>query len=434
MYRRMLVVLLLFETLSSSAQTTIQMEQTGGVYTVPCKVNGLPLRFIFDTGASDVSISLSEAAFMLKNGYLSEDDVLGTEQYRIANGEIQEGTMIIIRTLEIGSTSLRNVQASIVHSMSAPLLLGQSAISRFGGFSVNYATSTLTLGTSYAARTSSATVPSAVQNFPEQLTIANELLSPRDNRLLREAYGRMLWEVRGSHLLIALSATPSPSDTMVAWRRAQRLYQRVLAGEDIAVIAKEPGGSDDPTVDKNGGDLGWFTVAQMVYSFENAAYNTPVGEVSPPIRTKFGYHVLKVTGKRLARGQVKVAHIMLRSQDDSSAESQELQNRIREIYMQIASGTITWEEAVLKYSEDSSSNAKGGELPMFGTGKMIEEFEDVAFGLFRVGDLSAPVQTRYGWHIVKLLQKEPIPAFEDVQENLWKWIKADSRYTERTMR
>ena len=118
-------------------QTKITMEKKNGVYLVPCAVNGLKLKFIFDTGAGDVSISLSEAVFMIKNGYMKEEDLIGTEYYRIANGEVAEGTKIIIRKLEIGNKTLYNVEASIVHTLSAPLLLGQSAIQRFGKFSID---------------------------------------------------------------------------------------------------------------------------------------------------------------------------------------------------------------------------------------------------------------------------------------------------------
>jgi clan AA aspartic protease (TIGR02281 family) len=127
-------------------QTKITMEKKNGVYLVPCAVNGLKLKFIFDTGAGDVSISLSEAVFMIKNGYMKEEDLIGTEYYRIANGDVAEGTKIIIRKLEIANKTLYNVEASIVHTLSAPLLLGQSAIQRFGKFSIDYATNTLTLG------------------------------------------------------------------------------------------------------------------------------------------------------------------------------------------------------------------------------------------------------------------------------------------------
>ncbi len=137
-------VMLLFTSVFS--QTVIKMEKKNGVYYVPCTVNGLKLQFIFDTGAGDVSISLSEAVFMIKNGYMSENDLIGSEYYRIANGEVAEGTKIIIKELKIGDKTLYNVKASIVHTLSAPLLLGQSAIERFGKFSVDYSTNTLVLG------------------------------------------------------------------------------------------------------------------------------------------------------------------------------------------------------------------------------------------------------------------------------------------------
>jgi len=136
----------------SFSQEIIRMTKEGGVYTIPCEVNGLRLKFIFDTGASDVSISLSEAMFMLKNGYLSEYDIKGSSYYQIANGDIVEGTTINLRQLKIGSRVLYNVEASIVHSLSSPLLLGQSAISKLGKFSFDYSNNTLILG-SYNYRT-----------------------------------------------------------------------------------------------------------------------------------------------------------------------------------------------------------------------------------------------------------------------------------------
>lgn len=129
------------------SQSVIKMEKKNGVYYVPCAVNGLNLKFILDTGAGDVTISLAEAAFMIKNGYMKESDLIGTEYYRIANGEITEGTKIIIRELKVGNRILTNVEASIVHTLSAPLLLGQSAIERFGKFSIDYSTNSLILDT-----------------------------------------------------------------------------------------------------------------------------------------------------------------------------------------------------------------------------------------------------------------------------------------------
>ena len=125
------------------AQLIIKMEKIEGVYQIPCKINGLPLKFIFDTGASEVTISLSEAIFMLKNGYLYESDIKGKEYYSIANGDISEGTKINIKKLEIGNLILNNVEATIIHSTKAPLLFGQSAMERFGKFTIDYSNSNL---------------------------------------------------------------------------------------------------------------------------------------------------------------------------------------------------------------------------------------------------------------------------------------------------
>lgn len=124
--------LLLLLTLPVSSQVTIQMEKQGNIFFIPGKVNGLNLKFVFDTGASNVTISLSEALFMIKNGYLSKDDIVGASYAQIANGEIVENTNIILREIEVGGIKLKNVEASVSHTLQAPLLFGQSAIQKLG--------------------------------------------------------------------------------------------------------------------------------------------------------------------------------------------------------------------------------------------------------------------------------------------------------------
>ena len=105
---------------------------SSGVFEIPCRVNNLPLKFIFDTGASDISISSLEATFMLKNGYLNKYDILGRQSYQTASGEIMQGTKIKLRNVSIGEVNLKNIEASVVHDQDAPLLLGQSALIKFG--------------------------------------------------------------------------------------------------------------------------------------------------------------------------------------------------------------------------------------------------------------------------------------------------------------
>jgi clan AA aspartic protease (TIGR02281 family) len=146
-----LVIFLIF-ILSSLAcnipgkcQTKLYLQEEGGVYYIPCVVNGLNMKLIFDSGAADVSISLTEANFMLKNKFLSEDNIVGTEYYKLANGQIQEGTKIILNSIIIGGHELKNIEASIVHTLNAPLLLGQSALSKLGSISFDYSDNSLTI-------------------------------------------------------------------------------------------------------------------------------------------------------------------------------------------------------------------------------------------------------------------------------------------------
>jgi clan AA aspartic protease (TIGR02281 family) len=131
------IVIVVFHSLSVKAQVIVKMTEEGGVRTMPCTVNGLKLRFIFDTGASNVCISLSEALFMLKNGYLNEGDIVGSSYSQIANGDIVENTTVILREIEIGGISLKDVDAVIIHELTAPLLLGNSAIKKLGEIQIN---------------------------------------------------------------------------------------------------------------------------------------------------------------------------------------------------------------------------------------------------------------------------------------------------------
>ena len=133
----------IFFSLTAIAQNEIPMTLNNGVYYMPCRVNGLGLNFIFDTGASNVSISSTEALFMLKNNYLSISDLGESIDFKIANGDIQEGTKVNLKEVEIGGTKLYNIEASVVHSPTAPLLLGQSVLSKLGVIQFNYQTKTL---------------------------------------------------------------------------------------------------------------------------------------------------------------------------------------------------------------------------------------------------------------------------------------------------
>jgi aspartyl protease family protein len=123
---------------SRHGKTMVTMLKENGVYKIPVEINGSNMNFIFDTGASDITISSTEAMFLYKQGTLQEEDILGTQQYQIADGSISEGTIINLRTVKIGNKTLENVRASIVHNNKAPLLFGQSALAEFGKISIDY--------------------------------------------------------------------------------------------------------------------------------------------------------------------------------------------------------------------------------------------------------------------------------------------------------
>lgn len=120
------------------SRNVVKMTDRGGVYEVPIAINGSNMNFIFDTGASDITISEVEAVFLLRQGTLTNEDIMGTEYYRIADGSISEGTVINLKTVKIGNRTLHNVKASVIHNMQAPLLLGQSALAQFGRVSIDY--------------------------------------------------------------------------------------------------------------------------------------------------------------------------------------------------------------------------------------------------------------------------------------------------------
>ena len=245
------------------------------------------------------------------------------------------------------------------------------------------------------------------------------------DQLVREAYDRMSQEVNASHILIRVAPDATPQDTLVAYQKIEKIRQQALSGTDFGQLARTQ--SEDPSAKENGGKLGYFTAMQMVYPFETAAYKTPVGQVSQPIRTRFGYHVIKVNDKRTAQGEIKVAHLMIRANANApKADSLTAKKKIDELYSRLKKGE-NWDKLVAQFSEDAGSAANGGELPPFGTGRMIPSFEEVAFKLQKPGDISAPVQTPYGWHVIKLIEKQPLAKFADMESGLKSKVAKDSR-------
>lgn len=264
-----------------------------------------------------------------------------------------------------------------------------------------------------------------LEGYKEQL--AQPYLTEKSvtDQLVREAYDRLQKEVNASHILISLSPDAAPEDTLAAYNKVMELRQRIANGEDFGKLAKEF--SQDPSAAENEGNLGYFTAMQMVYPFEDAAYKTSPGQLSMPVRSRFGYHLIKVNDVRPARGEVKVAHIMVRTSPGMpKADSLAAKQRIDAIYKRVQRNE-NWDKLVAEFSEDANSISNGGELPWFGTGRMIPSFEEAAFGLQKEGDIAQPVNTPYGWHIIKLIDKRGLPPYENLEQNLRNKIAKDSR-------
>lgn len=266
--------------------------------------------------------------------------------------------------------------------------------------------------------------------YRKQLSQPYLIDSTKNSSLVKQAYERMKNEVHAAHILVKVAENASPEDTLAAYNRILAIKKRIENGEDFATVAKGKNGSDDPSAVRNGGDLGYFTAFQMVYQFEEAAYNTPIGKISDPVRTKFGYHILKVIDMRPARGTMKAAHIMVATGKDASAEDIEsAHKKVDEIYAKLQAGE-SFEKLASEFSDDSQTAEKGGELPLFGTGtttRMVPEFEEAAFQLKANGDVSQPVQTAFGYHIIKRLDLTPLRSFEELKKEIQGKVNKDER-------
>jgi peptidyl-prolyl cis-trans isomerase SurA len=244
-------------------------------------------------------------------------------------------------------------------------------------------------------------------------------------KLTLEAYNRLKQEIRVSHILIPVSEYASPEDTLKAYRAALAMRGRLEEGSDFGEMASKF--SKDPTAVQNRGDLGYNTVFQTIYALETAVYNLAVGKLSQPVRTRAGYHILKVTDKRPNRGTVKVAHIMTRLDARATAsQKQQAKAKIDEAYSQLQQGAA-WDATVEKYSDDKESSKNQGLLPIFGTGQMVSEVEEAAFSLTKLNTYSKPVLSPYGWHIIKLVEKRSLESFAVMSPSLKQKVMTDSR-------
>jgi peptidyl-prolyl cis-trans isomerase SurA len=246
-----------------------------------------------------------------------------------------------------------------------------------------------------------------------------------DEQLMKEAYERMQKEVKASHIMVKIDENALPEDTLAAWNKIMNIRKRAINGESFEKLAAEE--SDDPSAAQNGGHLGYFGAFRMVYPFESAAFNTPVGVISMPVRTRFGYHIIKVHDKRPAQGSLKVAHIMAATPEEMTQEQKDSARlKILKIHQEIMQGA-DFGQMASKHSDDRGSGRRGGVLQWFSTGQMVPEFEMAAFALDNDGDISPPIRTKYGWHIIKRLEHRGVPPYETLKEEIARKIKKDQR-------
>ena len=270
--------------------------------------------------------------------------------------------------------------------------------------------------------------------------LAKPFMSSDDitDELLEEAYQRKLKDIRASHILIRCDKHALPSDTLKAYNKALDIRKKALKGEDFGKLADQY--SDDPSVKDqaateksparpgNHGDLGYFTVFDMVYPFETGAYNTKEGQISMPIRTDFGYHLIKVQSVTDAMGSIQAAHIFLQlpfnaPEEEVVAMKQKADNIYKELMEQDGKN---WNEAVSQYSDDRGTVSRNGTLTPFSVNRIVPEFVEACKSV-EVGEIAKPVRTNYGFHIIKLLSKSGTASFEKEAKGLTERIEKDMR-------
>ena len=253
-----------------------------------------------------------------------------------------------------------------------------------------------------------------LKKYTKQLESAFLTDKVTEEKLLLEAYERTKYEVNVSHVLIRIEE--DNNDTIDVYNNILKLRNPLLKNHIDSLIKNHYNGKALIVE-----DLGYFSAFKMIYKFENVAYNTKIGEVSMPFRTRFGYHIIKVIDKRNSLGEVNVAHIMVYKNKPGSKE------KIYNLYDSIRKGS-NFESLAKKYSEDKNTSFKGGRLNPFSSGQLNSiEFENMAFSLNKPNEVSSPVETKLGWHIIKLYSKSKLKPISDMKSILSNKIKRSSR-------
>jgi len=251
-----------------------------------------------------------------------------------------------------------------------------------------------------------------MDNYTTQLTDSYLENDEKLDSMVVEAYKRSLEEISGKHILFQISYNSLPQDTIKVYDSIMKVRAKLVAGEPFEKVL------DEATVDPNhkvGGNLGWFSAFRMVYPFEIAAYNLPIGEVSMPIRTNFGYHLIIIDGHRKNRGLIEASHIMtVFPKNASDLEKETAEQKIDSAYSELQQGT-EWNAVARKYSEHLATSGKGGYLGWLGSKNAPAILLDSCFAIDS-GTYSQPFLSSYGYHIVKRHANKPVPPFEEVKE------------------
>jgi peptidyl-prolyl cis-trans isomerase SurA len=250
--------------------------------------------------------------------------------------------------------------------------------------------------------------------------------------LIQEAYDRSLKEVKASHILVLVDENADPKDTLVAYNKIIEIRKKAVSGDDFGALAEQF--SEDPSAkDNNGnagnkGDLGYFSVFRMVYPFETGAYKTKKGEISKPVRTRFGYHIIKVSDIRDYKGDLKIAHIMVSKTKDTTKNANEnAKKRIDDIYKKIKQGE-SFEALAKEFSDDKITGKNGGVINKISPGQSASKlYEDTAYSLTKEISVSEPFETPTGWYIIKLLEKLPQKTYAEQKPDLEKKLRNDER-------
>lgn len=255
-----------------------------------------------------------------------------------------------------------------------------------------------------------------------------------NEKLIVEAYSRMKFELKASHILIFSRPDAAPEDTLKAYKKLLDIRDKIVK-DSITFENAALKYSEDPSAGDNSGNLGWFTAFQMIYEFENYAYNTRKGEVSKVFRTEFGYHIVKINDIRKNSGEITIRQIKIElNPSPNSGEIAEAEAKINEVYKKLVAGE-KFNILVQQYSEDASTVLKNGELPPFSmtSPRYPENFKNTAFSLTQDGSFSEPIQTATGFHILQRVRLKPLDSLSKIKGTIINKISRDSRQYRNTV-